>query len=197
MVANTLYIAGGHDAPTAVTAAADGFAMDLSAADPAWKPVPPCPGGGRILATAAGLDGSFWISGGAALAPGPNGTVARRYLTDAWRYDPAHGWRRATDLPHPVVAAPSPAATDAGGFFVLGGDDGSQVGVPHDRHRGFGRSALRYDARADRWTDAGAYPAGAVTAPLVPWRGTWVIPNGEVRPGIRSPDVWAWTPEGS
>jgi N-acetylneuraminate epimerase len=187
MVGRTLYVAGGQETPTATRASAEVFAIDLSAAAPAWRAIPPCPGGGRILATAAAVDGAFWIAGGAALDP-----TGRRYVSDAWRYD--HGWRRVADLPHPVVAAPSPAATDVGGFFVLGGDDGSQVGVPHDRHRGFGRSVLRYDAKADRWTPAGDYPAGAVTAPLVPWRGTWVIPNGEVRPGVRSPLVWAWTP---
>jgi hypothetical protein len=28
--------------------------------------------------------------------------------------------------------------------------------------------------------------------PLVRWRGAWVIPGGEMRPGVRSPEVWAF-----
>jgi N-acetylneuraminic acid mutarotase len=168
------------------------FAIDLSAAHPQWRTIPPCPGGGRILATAASNDGAFWIAGGAALVP-----AGRRYLTDAWRFDQTLGWKRIADLPHPAVAAPSPAPTETGGFYILGGDDGSQVGVAHDRHRGFGRTALRYDVRTNCWQDGGDYPAAAVTAPSVEWNGTWVIADGEVRPGIRTPEVWAWTPAGN
>ena len=68
-------------------------------------------------------------------------------------------WRRVADLPHPVVAAPSPAPSDAAGFYVLGGDDGSQVGSPPEQHRGFTRLALRYDGKSEKWAAAGGVPA--------------------------------------
>jgi hypothetical protein len=29
----------------------------------------------------------------------------------------------------------------------------------------------------------------AVTTPAVAWRGGWVIPSGEVQPGVRSPQI--------
>jgi N-acetylneuraminic acid mutarotase len=76
----------------------------------------------------------------------------------------------------------------------LGGDDGSQVRDSPENHRGFSRQILRYEARANRWTKAGETPAPRVTAAAVHWNQTWVIPSGELRPGIRSTEVWSWTP---
>ena len=34
-------------------------------------------------------------------------------------------------------------------------------------------------------------PLSRATAPVVEWQGRAVIPNGETRPGVRSPEVWA------
>ena len=42
--------------------------------------------------------------------------------------------------------------------------------------------------------DAGKMPSAPVTACAVEWNGAWVIPSGEVRPGVRSPDVWSFEP---
>ena len=152
-----------------------------------------CPGPGRMLAVAAAFDGAFWVVGGVELVA-KKGAVERRYLADAYRYDPGKGWARVADLPHPVAAAPSPAPADISGFYVLGGDDGSHVGAAPDRHPGFGGKALRYDRESGKWAEAGAIPAARVTVPCVRWDRAWVVPSGEVRPGVRSPDVWAWSP---
>ena len=40
----------------------------------------------------------------------------------------------------------------------------------------------------------GALPAARVTTPCVYWAGSWVIPSGEVRPGVCSPEVWGFSP---
>ena len=37
----------------------------------------------------------------------------------------------------------------------------------------------------------GEVPATQVTVPAVAWRGRHVIPNGEIRPGVRTPEVWS------
>lgn len=187
LVGDTLYVAGGRDAPDSAGPSDAAYRIDLSAPAPKWTAIDPCPGGGRMLAVAAGFDGKFWLAGGADLERG----AERRYRKDAYCYDPAAGWKRLADLPHPVAAAPSPAPTDATGFSVLGGDDGTQVGVAPDRHRGFVRTILRYDAKAGKWTAAGELPAARVTVPCVVWDRTWVVPGGEVRPGVRSPEVWS------
>ncbi|MFO0847080.1 MAG: hypothetical protein U0871_00780 [Gemmataceae bacterium] len=189
LVGDTLYVAGGQESPTARSTLDAVYALDLAADKPAWRAVPPCPGGGRMLAVAAGFGGAFWLVGGVDLV---GEKPDRRYLRDAYRYNPAGGWKRIADLPHPVAAAPSPAPTDVTGFFLLGGDDGSQVGIPPAAHRGFGKTVLRFDARTGNWVKAGGLPAPRVTAPCVRWGVQWVVPSGEARPGVRSPEVWGW-----
>jgi N-acetylneuraminic acid mutarotase len=148
-----------------------------------------------MLAMAAGYGGKFWLVGGVDLVAGPGGMVERRYLRDAYCYDPAAGWKRIADLPVPLAAAPSPAPARGSAFDILGGDDGSQVGVAPDQHRGFRAAVLHYDTTAGAWTEAGTLPAPRVTTCCVPWDGSWVIPSGEARPGVRSPEVWRFTPE--
>ena len=193
MVGDTFYIAGGQEKPDATDTLKTVYRIDLAAEEPRWREVEPWPGGGRMLAVAASFDGAFWLAGGADLATEKGGKVERRYLKDAYRYDPDRGWKRLPDLPRPVVAPPSPAPADGSGFFILGGDDGSKVGfMPPERHPGFTRTILRFDRKSETWSETGVLPAPRVTAPLVRWNNAWVIPSGEVRPGVRSPDVWSF-----
>jgi N-acetylneuraminic acid mutarotase len=197
LVDDTLYVAGGQKRPDSRTASKTFWALDLAAKSPAWKRLADLPGQGRILAVAANAGGCFWIAGGAALVEGKDGSVARTYLKDACRYKPDAGWTKIAELPIASVAAPSPAPADAEGFYVLGGDDGSQIGVAPESHRGFNRTILRYDLAKDRWNDAGEIPAPRVTAPCVSGFGGWIVPSGEMRPGVRSPEVWLFSPERS
>jgi N-acetylneuraminate epimerase len=168
------------------------FALDLGAGELRWREIDAWPGPARMLAVAATYDASFWVIGGADLTVSKSGQVERRYLKDAYRYDAGKGWKRIADLPRAVVAAPSPAPSTESGLLILGGDEGSQVNVASDKHVGFSKRMLRYDAMADKWIDAGEMPAAHVTTPLVQWKKMWVIPNGEVRPGVRSPEVWTF-----
>ncbi|HVK14289.1 MAG TPA: hypothetical protein VM597_36445 [Gemmataceae bacterium] len=191
LVGDTLYVCGGQVKPDAEATPA-AWRLDLAAREPAWREIEACPGRGRMLAIAAGIDGAFWVFGGVELVAGKE-KPERRYLSDAYRYDARKGWTRVADLPRPLAAAPSPAPTDAGGFYLLGGDDGSQIGTAPERHPGFNRKVLRYDLASAKWSDGGTVEAPRVTVPCVRWERWWVVPSGEVRPGARSPDVWAWT----
>ncbi|HEV7281239.1 MAG TPA: hypothetical protein VGN57_13630 [Pirellulaceae bacterium] len=196
LVGETLYVAGGQERSDSREALKALWSLELADERSVWKRREDLPGDGRILALAATCDGAFWIAGGAALVEGKGGSVARRYLTDAYRYDSGTGWKRIADLHFPSVAAPSPAPADARGFYVLGGDDGSRLGVAPEAHPGFSRQLLRYDVKGDRWNVAGRIPAPRVTAPCVPGFGGWIVPSGEMRPGVRSPEVWSFSPEG-
>lgn len=193
-VGDNLYVAGGQEKPDASATSQAVYRIDLTAAEPAWVEVETCPGGGRMLAVATGFDGAFWLVGGVDLVAGKSGSPERKYLKDAYRYDPGKGWSRIADMPHPVAAAPSPAPTDDSGFYILGGDDGSQVGVAPDKHRGFNKIVLRYDSRTDKWIETGQVALPRVTVPCVAWGKSWVLPSGEARPGVRSPDVMCFTP---
>ncbi len=190
LVGDMLYVAGGIEKSDASATSKAVYRLDLSAKTPKWETVEGFPGGGRMLAATAGFDGAFWLVGGVDLIT-QDGKPDRKYLTDAYRYDTTNGWKRVADLPHAVAAAPSPMPTDAGGFFVVGGDDGMQWSTAHDKHAGFNSGILKYTAKADKWETAGEWKTPRVTAVCVRWADAWVIPSGEVKPGVRSPAVSA------
>ncbi|MFO0875869.1 MAG: hypothetical protein U0840_00580 [Gemmataceae bacterium] len=189
LVKTTLYVAGGQVNPDDTTTSRAVYCLDLAAPKLQWKRIKSYPGSGRMLAVAASYDGAFWLVGGVDLQPTEAGAPKRRYLRDAYRHDPGRSWQRIAPLPWPVAAAPSPAPVDATGFVLLGGDDESQVGVEPASHRGFSKAMLRYETKTDRWVRIGELDAPRVTAPCVAWDGSWVVPSGEVRPGVRSPEV--------
>ncbi len=194
LVGDRLYIAGGQERPDSSETLKRAWTIDLSAAEPNWAEVEPWPGPARMLAVAAGCDGAFWIAGGVDLVAGDGGRAVRKYLKDAYRYDIGRGWTRIADLPFPVTAAPSPAPEDVRGFFILGGDDGAQIGVAPQEHRGFRKDILRYDLVTKTWQPSGMLTSPRVTVPCVRWGMSWVVPGGEVRPGVRSPEVLLFRP---
>lgn len=194
LVGEVLYVAGGQEKPDANSTVKSVWSLDLGAAYANWKEVEGFPGSGRMLAVAASFDGAFWLMGGVDLVTDKNGKAERHYLKDAYRYEPGKGWTRVADLPHPVAAAPSPCPADATGFTILGGDDGSQVNINPEKHPGFNSTVLHYDGKSGTWSATGKLPAPRVTVPCVNWNSAWVIPSGEVRPGVRSPEVWMYSP---
>jgi N-acetylneuraminate epimerase len=191
LLGDTILVFGGAERPGEQSALNRLFAFDLKAARPRWRELEPCPGKPRILPVAAVVNGAFHIAGGASLEQ-TNGNAARVYLRDAWRYRPGAGWKRLADLPKPSVAAPSPAPVAGSEFFILGGDDGSLAEFkPVEKHPGFPDAILAYDTRTDAWHPAGRAPAARATLPTAFWQNRWVLVSGEVRPGVRSPEVWA------
>ena len=191
MLGETLCVLGGTETPTATNASRAFYALDLARRGAVWRELEPCPGPGRMLATAGALDGSLYLFSGTALKPGPDGKPLRELLRDAHRYTPGQGWRRIADLPRAAVAAPSPAPAAAGRLLVMGGDDGAQMHSPQFLHQGFPRTVLAYDPRGDRWEAAGTAPFALVTTATTEWHGATVVPGGEIKPGIRSTEVWS------
>lgn len=198
LVGSTLYVAGGQDSTRPTAALKNFWALELDDESGAWRTLKPWPGPARILAVAGARGRSFYLFSGAELIAGDEGGTQRRYLTDAYRYDPGIGWARVADLPRAAVAAPCPAMRlGANRILIFGGDDGAHADrlmELKDEHPGFPRSILAYDAEADAWSTLGEMPAAHVTTPLVYWRGMHVIASGEIRPGVRSPKVYGVKP---
>ncbi|MCZ7640476.1 MAG: hypothetical protein M5U12_33130 [Verrucomicrobia bacterium] len=190
---NTVYVAGGLVRPDATNALHIFWALDLAPPGSAWRELEPWPGPARMLAVAAVQSGAFHLVSGASLSGDAQGKPVRAYLRDAYRFTPGAGWKRLADLPHPAVAAPSPALTiGQSHFVVLGGDTGAAVGFePPERHPGFSATALAYHTITDTWVPFGDLPAPRVTAPGVEWRGRFNVLSGETHPGRRSPEVWS------
>lgn len=194
VLGETLYVAGGEEKPAATTALKTFWSLDLADATAQWKELPAWPGSARTLAAGGAQDGAFYLMGGVSLAAGPDGKPVRTYLKDCYRFDPKKcAWKRLADLPKAVAAAPSPApAVGQSHLLLLGGDDGSKVGFqPVAEHPGFSRQIWAYHTITDTWCVMGEVPAAQVTVPAVLWQGRFVVPSGEIRPGVRTPSVQA------
>jgi cyclically-permuted mutarotase family protein len=58
-------------------------------------------------------------------------------------------------------------------------------------HKGFDKSLLLYNINSDRWTKIGELPFAAhVTTTDIKWGNDIIVSNGEIKPGVRTPDVW-------
>jgi N-acetylneuraminate epimerase len=188
-----MHVCGGIEKPDATTASNGHWMLDLDALDKGWQTMPPLPGAGRILATGAGVGDAFFMMGGCSLAADAAGKPVRTYLREAWKFEGGK-WQRLADLPRGSVAAASPAPVRGDALFVVSGDDGKHAGPPKD-HPGFTREILRYDVSENAWSVAGELDAPApVTLPAAPWREGFILFNGEVKPGVRTPQVLLFTP---
>lgn len=206
---STVAVFGGQSEPNG-SASAETWLLDLDAKEPAWRSGAPIPSGGRILAVAGALRGSFYLFSGASLEADDGGGHRRTvpYLSEAWRYDPkVDVWTRLADMPRPAVAAPGPAFPLGWDMLAfIGGDTGElmhRVAELGDDHPGFADDTLVYHPITDRWSARDAYPldrdlriAPPVTACAVPIAGTGtpfdgriVIASGEIRPRTRTPVV--------
>lgn len=191
-VGQILYVCGGTESPDSPRPLAKLWSLDLADTEATWRELADCPGGPRMLATAAATRDTLYVFGGADLKPGPEGKTVRVYRRDAWAFRPETGWQQLADLPTPIAAAPSPALmTRAGEILVLGGDTGEWAGFePAEKHPGFSCRIWGYDPSRNRWQERGAAKVSRVTAPVAAWQGGWVLCSGESRPGVRSPEVW-------
>jgi len=191
---NTIYIAGGQETPSATRAMRNFWSLDLTDPEAGWQKLEPWPGPARILAVAAAQDGAFYLFSGAELIR-RDGKTTRRFLRDAYRYRPGHGWRRLADLPRPAVAAPA-LAYGVSHIFIFGGDDGRdffRAFELKDRHPGFRHDVLAYHTITNTWAVVDSMPVSLVTTQAVSWQGSIAIPSGEDRPGHRSARVLAGT----
>ncbi len=192
------YIVGGIKFPDSPTAESVCWRMDLTATDKGWEVCPPIPGEGRMLPVVAEGKGNLVVLSGVSLQDGK-----RQYLQDAYVLDDNMRWSRIADLPESVAAAPSPAWFDckSNNLFVFGGDNGvlANQDLKHN-HPGFSNRILTYDFGMDLWH----YSADKiiisekqqhektwvpVTTGTAYWAGGIILPSGEIRPGIRTPQV--------
>jgi N-acetylneuraminic acid mutarotase len=190
---HTIYIAGGLESPNAAQTLHTFWALDLRGENPRWLELEPWPGPPRMLAVAAAQAGSFFLFSGADLHAANEKNAQREYLRDGWRFTPGRGWKRIADLPRAAVAAPSPAIPlGSASLLIVSGDDGEHVGFePVKDHPGFPRNGLFYNISTDSWTALPETPLSRATVPVVHWQNAFVIPNGEVRPRVRTNEVWA------
>ena len=207
VLGKSVYVTGGREKPDSPGALKTLWRLDLSKPEDArqWETLEPCPGPARMLAVAGAAGGAVHLFSGVELVEDADGDVSRRYLKDAWSYTSGRGWTQLADLPRSVAAAPTPAlALGSAHLAILGGDDGSNVHhgtTLKNTHPGFSRVILAYHTITDTWTAGGSLPKQVddspgevlppVTTSTVRWGDRWIVPSGEIRPGVRTPAVLA------
>lgn len=202
LVGDRVIVVGGTVEPGEQSASHRVFTLDLNrngvrTLNGQWVEREPLPGPGRLLPGVAAVGDFLYVFGGAAIVPDESGKLRRSYLRDGFRRKistmgvESDGWVPIAELPVPLVASPSPSPTiGPHHFLVVGGDDGSRVGFqPLAEHPGFNGDCIMYHSVTNTWVKIGTLDTPSVTTTVVPWKGGWLIPSGEIRPGVRTPRV--------
>ncbi|MCA9270719.1 MAG: hypothetical protein KDA41_19695, partial [Planctomycetales bacterium] len=140
------------------------------------------------------------------LADLPKLAESRTIDSSGYAFDrKANAWKPATDganvdalgqqawfneQPRPVTAAVA-ACDERGRVLVFSGATGRYVTMAVQDRPLFPQEVLAYDPARDQWTVAGKMPQAVVTTGAERWQGRIVIASGEIRPGVRTPNVQA------
>ena len=197
-----LFIAGGHSSADALPLKSF-LALNLSGDQKSqkWVSLPPWPGPARMQAVSASLQNKFFLFSGIELVDKANGERVRVILKDAYQFTPGEqdflkgAWTKVSDMPRGVAAGPSPAPTLGSDHILFPGglDDKTAQHKDPATFPGFVTDLVAYHVKRGKWLKLGELPANStrVTVPAVKWGEKWVIINGEVGPGKRSPKVFA------
>ncbi|MDF2377043.1 MAG: sodium/solute symporter [Verrucomicrobiales bacterium] len=200
---NFIYLAGGQHGPGLDSATSAFLRLDWSKrSDPEaflWESLADIPGEGRafhsLVTQSNGRHEVIYLLGGRHVDG--NGEV--KFLPKVFQFDPLKKempWTRKADLPTPLAAG-TVAAVGQSHLVTLAGADGSlfaQSDEMKDRHPGFPKSSYAYHTITDTWIEAGQLPQNQVTTEVVAAGDKWFLISGEVRPRVRTPDVWKITP---
>ncbi|WP_425398754.1 sodium:solute symporter family transporter [Aeoliella sp.] len=129
------------------------------------------------------------------------------HFTDAYRFDPIREtWSAVAELPivrdprrgirstkyaqsrWPVVAGVG-LGLGQSHVMVFSGSTGRYVVLPVDERPEFPNTVLAYHTITDTWAVVDDMPQGVVTTGIAQWGDRYVIPSGEVKPGVRTNQV--------
>jgi len=204
IIGTVVYVAGGTYNSNLESAMNNFWSLDLSkkgSDEFYWKELPSWPGPPRAfnitVAQHNGVEDCVYVISGRWKKK--NGQV--EFLKDVFEFSPSryfqnkknqNPWQRRTNIPVCVMAGPG-IAVGQSHIFILGGDDGSLFHLTDslkEKHPGFPKQAWAYHTITDTWISLGSLPANHVTTRAVFWDDAIVIPSGEVRPRVRTPNIW-------
>ncbi|MCC5930084.1 MAG: sodium/solute symporter [Cyclobacteriaceae bacterium] len=191
--------------------------LDLSNLQAGWQSLPDFPEPVSAAAAAVQMDGeglSIYVFGGRALLQGHTKTTFYSYN---YRFSfKSSSWHAKKNIASAgnasfSLAAANASALGASHIIITGGDPGhtyNQVekaihdmqglmpGARQKRdslwqsHPGFNEKILVYNTITDSWFEAGAWRGIPVAvAPAIVWNGQIIVAAGEIRPGIRNPEI--------
>jgi len=212
LVGSHVYVVAGQAGLGLDTATARAWRLDLArlgSEGHAWESLPDVPGGPRAFPLVAAQHDGFadclYVIGGRRQQPGVHGDAGIEPLADCHGFsparfavDPATAWQRRADPPTPLMAGAAAALGQSHLIVLAAAEATLQKKIAADpefakRHPGFPKRAWAYHTITDTWTSAGPTPACPVTTPAVAFDGGIVLASGEVRPRVRTSDVWRIT----
>lgn len=201
IVKNQVFLAGGQSGADLKSAMNNFWALELPEDEKAtddllkqskWEVLEDLPGPPRAfnitVAQHNGFNDAIYVLSGRSQA----GDQVD-FLTDHWEFDLKNRkWRERKAVPRCVMAGTG-IAVGQSHILIAGGADGSLFGRANelqDAHPGFPKESWQYHTITDTWISAGRTPANHVTTIAVKWRGKIVIASGEIRPRVRSSQIW-------
>ncbi|HRO47213.1 kelch repeat-containing protein [Agriterribacter sp.] len=210
---NIIYLAGGENSDSA----SSGFySLDITNAAARWNTLPSLPyavSHAVVVAQFAAGSPSVYVLGGRK----KNSNSISDIYASAYAFDlNKKEWKEIKSLPYRLCAGTGIAA-GKNEILLFGGDKGEtfhktelligainaatdtaeqqdlirQKNQLQAAHPGFSREVLRYNTTTDNWTNTTTLPFEApVTTTAILWNNDVVIPNGEIRAGVRTPEIW-------
>ena len=207
-----IYIAGGETA----TGVSDKFySLDLNNIPQGWKQLPdlPQPVSHAVLAGQASKKFSsiFLIGGRKKNASGISDLYSPVFKFDIQKKQ----WEEKKSLPQ-ALSAGTGLSSGENGILIFGGDKGEtfhktetliaainaekneskkqeliqQKNQLQETHPGFSKEVLLYNIETDEWKAIGEIPfSSPVTTTAIRWGNDVIIPSGEIRAGVRTPQI--------
>ena len=214
---NVVYAIGGDEAKKSSDLV---FSIDLNTEKPEWKPLPKLP---FALANSVAIfqnDKIFIIGGRTKTASGISDLHSTTLVFDL-KKQTWENKAYISDGKHKTTFSAGAGVSFGKEYIVIvGGDNGntfhkietylSQIAeatseeektkliteknILNTTHKGFYNDVLLYNTRTDKWSKIGELPFLAhVTTTATLWNDTIVLSNGEIKPGIRTPDIMLGT----
>ena len=211
---NKLYIAGGERAKDV---SAELLTLDLMDIASGWKRLPSLPKAvshAVLLVQSNGKDACLYLAGGRKRNAGSTSDL----YSSLYQFNLTTGkWSTKKTLPY-ALSAGTGMSTGAHFLLLFGGDTGetfhqtevliAAINQATDEaikeqlnrqkinrqanHPGFCRQVLLYNTKNDSWQPLGSIPFDVpVTTTAVQWAGNVIIPSGEIKAGVRTPQILA------
>jgi cyclically-permuted mutarotase family protein len=207
-----IYVAGGESINGVANLF---FYLDLNHAKAGWKqlPVLPKPVSNTVMVMQSnGRHKCIYLVGGR--RKNPNG-ISDLY-SSVFEFDlKTRAWKEKASLPY-ALSAGTGIATEADKILLFGGDKGivfnkteeliAAINAEKDglkkqqlaeeknqlqiTHPGFSKEELIYDTKENKWSVIGSIPfAVPVTAAAVKWGNDVFLTSGEIKAGVRTPQI--------
>jgi N-acetylneuraminate epimerase len=209
---NTIYLAGGE---TGANVSRRFLSLRLTNTSAGWNELPDVPisfSHGVMLVQSDGTHNSVYLLGGRKKSK----EKLSEFYCSVYKFSLGENrWKKQTPMPYGLSAGTGVSA-GRDQILVFGGDKGTtfhkteslMLAIAKEQdpgkrkqleeekirlqssHPGFSKEVLLYNTITDKWTTCGFIPFDVpATTTAVKWKNTAIIPNGEIRAGVRTPKI--------